>query len=80
MGSVMCNKPLSVSVSVDVCPCRDISRVVSYYVDTILYTFFPVGLLPRFQSHHYIHYRQLYQNFKKCSIKRDTIKIATLGL
>ena len=31
-------KPLSVSVSVSVCPRRDISRVVSYYVDSIHYT------------------------------------------
>ena len=58
-----------------------LSMVTTPFLWTGLSTFiFAVGLSPRFQSDHYIHYRQLYQNFKKSSIKSDTIKIPTQGL
>ena len=53
------------AMSVGVCSCRDISRVLTYYVDILLLQyfirFFCMGLLPRFQSPHFTHYRQLLQ-------------------
>ena len=65
-------KPLSVSVSV--CPRRDVSRVVSYYVNSIHYTVFLMYVFHPDFIPIIIYTIGNSNEIKKCSIKRDTIK------
>ena len=74
----VCNSALSVT------PRRDISRVVSYYVDTIVLLYFILFILPWVCYPGFnpiiIYIIGNFNNIKQFSIKRHIIKTTTQGL
>ena len=73
-----CIKPVSVCLClcVSVYVCVEISMALKYYVDILLLLYFilgfRLGLIPQIQSHHYKHYRHLYQYHRQTDTDTDT--------